>query len=270
MTPAERAASAVNGGHVVFDGPAVGAAAPRVLGPLPVLRVEAPASIVGDLDFGTASFGPDVSQISLSGQLVQAADAADTAGPSPTDGCSAYSNASAVAGHIAFVDRGDCLFTEKATRAQAAGAVAVVIVDNVSATFPPGMAGDDPAITIPCISVTQAAGESLRANLGAGVMVEIGADPRRRAGAGALNRPRLYAPNPTEPGSSISHWDTGATPNLLMEPNLNDDLPHAVDLTLQLLRDIGWRSDTVPETQNREAPDGVDAERSPQTVEDRP
>ena len=114
-----------------------------------------------------------------------------------------------------------------------------------------------------------AAGGSSDAGSDAGVLVEIGADPRRLAGAGALDRPRLYAPNPTEPGSSISHWDTGATPNLLMEPDLNDDLPHEVDLTLPLLRDIGWRSDTVPETQDREAPDGAEAERSPQTV-DRP
>jgi hypothetical protein len=50
----------------------------------------------------------------------------------------------------------------------------------------------------------------------------------------------LYAPNPVEPGSSISHWDTSAHPNLLMEPNLSSDLQHNVDLTLPLLRDIGW------------------------------
>ena len=135
MTPGERAVSAINGGNVVFDGPAVRAAAPRTLGPLPVLRVEAPPSIVGDLDFGTAAFGPDVSEAAVSGQLVQAIDAADTVGPSTTDGCSAYSNAAAVAGKIALVDRGDCLFVEKAANAQAAGAVAVVIADNVSGTL---------------------------------------------------------------------------------------------------------------------------------------
>ena len=85
-----------------------------------------------------------------------------------------------------------------------------------------------------------------------------------------MNRPRLYAPNPTEPGSSISHWDTSATPNLLMEPNLSGDLPHAVDLTLPLLRDIGWRSDSFPELQEREAPEEAGRERATREVTDRP
>ena len=55
-----------------------------------------------------------------------------------------------------------------------------------------------------------------------------------------------------------------------MEPSLNGDLPHGVDLTLPLLRDIGWVSDTVPETEDRAAPEGAGAERSPRTVADRP
>jgi len=29
-----------------------------------------------------------------------------------------------------------------------------------------------------------------------------------------------------------------------MEPNISDDLPHAVDLTLPLLQDIGWSDDS--------------------------
>jgi len=269
MTPAERAASAVNGGHVVFDGPAVGAAAPDFLGPFVGVRVDAPGAIAGDLEFTTASFGPVLGSDTLSGELVQATDAADASGPATTDGCSAFSNASQIAGRIALVDRGDCDFVVKAANAQAAGAIAMVVANNVS-TQMPGLGGTAPEITIPSIGVNQAEGATLKASLDDGVILSIGTNPRRRAGAGALNRPRLYAPSPTEPGSSISHWDTGATPNLLMEPDLNDDLPHEVDLTLPLLRDIGWRSDTVPETADRETPDGADAERSPQTVEDRP
>jgi hypothetical protein len=45
-------------------------------------------------------------------------------------------------------------------------------------------------------------------------------------------------------GSSISHYDTVAIRNLLMEPAINGDLTHKVkapdDLTFELLRDIGW------------------------------
>ena len=270
MTAAERAVSDLNTGHVLWDGAAVTAQAPGVLGPMLVLTVDAPASIAGDLDFGTAAFGPDLSEVTVSGQLVQAIDAADIPGPATTDGCSAYSNASAVHGHIALADRGDCLFVEKAANAQTAGATALVVVDNVIAAQPPGMAGDDPTITIPVISVTQADGATLKANLGAGVHVRIGVNPGRLAGTGSLGRLRLYAPNPAEPGSSISHWDTSATPNLLMEPNLSGDLPHTVDLTLPLLHDIGWSSDSFPEPQPREAPERAGRERATREVTDRP
>ena len=57
----------------------------------------------------------------------------------------------------------------------------------------------------------------------------------------------MFNPNPTVAGSSISHWDTIAFPNLLMEPAINPDLTLSVkppqDLTLSLMRDIGWYPD---------------------------
>jgi len=63
-------------------------------------------------------------------------------------------------------------------------------------------------------------------------------------GADFLDRVFLYTPNPNQPGSSVSHYDTLAKPNLLMEPFLTPNQPIAVsppnDLTLQLLLDIGW------------------------------
>ena len=42
----------------------------------------------------------------------------------------------------------------------------------------------------------------------------------------------------------MSHYDTLAFPNLLMEPAINGDLPQKVqapfDLTFELLQDTGW------------------------------
>ena len=65
-------------------------------------------------------------------------------------------------------------------------------------------------------------------------------------GADSANRIRMYAPNPFEPGSSVSHFDRSASPNLLMEPNITSNLNHTVgppsDLTFLLLRDIGWNT----------------------------
>ncbi|MEJ7713283.1 MAG: hypothetical protein WKF84_26410 [Pyrinomonadaceae bacterium] len=75
----------------------------------------------------------------------------------------------------------------------------------------------------------------------------LGVNLSIRAGADRANRALIYTPNPVEPGSSISHWDRSATPNQLMEPNINSDLTFEVkppqDLTLPLLRDIGWFAD---------------------------
>ena len=72
----------------------------------------------------------------------------------------------------------------------------------------------------------------------------LSSDPSRRAGADALGRPLLYTPNPLVPGSSVSHWDVSASPNLLMEPNISPDLGLVLvppkDLTKPLLKDLGW------------------------------
>jgi hypothetical protein len=65
------------------------------------------------------------------------------------------------------------------------------------------------------------------------------------AGRDAANgRVELYAPNPVSLGSSISHYGTSTSPNLLMEPFINTGLPLDLDLTRQQMRDIGWFRDT--------------------------
>ena len=57
-------------------------------------------------------------------------------------------------------------------------------------------------------------------------------------------RPLMYTPPTLEKGSSVSHWDTTAFPNQLMEPLIEHDLTHSVttpqDLTFSLMQDIGW------------------------------
>lgn len=66
-------------------------------------------------------------------------------------------------------------------------------------------------------------------------------DPTRLSGADDLGRMLLYTPNPLEPGSSMSHWDLSAAPDLLMEPSYSSAVPLGeVDLTLPHFRDIGW------------------------------
>ena len=83
-------------------------------------------------------------------------------------------------------------------------------------------------------------GAALKASLSSGVHATLRLNLAQLAGADSSGRALLYATNPILAGSSISHWDSIAFPNLLMEPFINPDLTHGTDLTLPLLRDIGW------------------------------
>jgi PA domain-containing protein len=241
MSDAQRAASAKNALRVAWNGPNVTAAAPGTLMPgTPILVVDSPAAIAGELNIGTASFGPAISTAAISGPLVQALDPADTAGPTTFDACSPLTNAAAIAGKIAFVDRGTCTFVVKTKNAQSAGALALIVTDNVDGNPPPGLGGTDPTVTIPAVRITKADGDRIKANIGAGVSVTLRLDPTRLAGADAKGRVLLYATDPVIPGSSISHFDPSATPDLLMEPNDTPGLKQGVDLTLPALLDIGW------------------------------
>jgi hypothetical protein len=72
------------------------------------------------------------------------------------------------------------------------------------------------------------------------------------AGNDSAGRVRLYTPTTFQGGSSVSHFDTVASPNLLMEPAINPGIPTSLDLTRQVMRDIGWyrdsNGDLIPDT----------------------
>jgi hypothetical protein len=250
MTNAQRVAAASRFARIVLDAPGVKAALPSVLSfGSPELQVKQPAAIAASLQFGTAVFGPRVGSPNVSAPVVAAIDAADGFGPATTDGCSALSNSAAVAGKIALVERGTCGFVVKARNATEAGAVGVIIYNNAAnvAAAPPSMADDGvngAFVTVPTVSVTRADGLTIVGQLANGVVAGLTVDPTIRAGADAAGRPRVYAPFPISPGSSISHYDTIAFRNLLMEPAINGDLTHQLkapfDLTFELLHDEGW------------------------------
>jgi hypothetical protein len=248
-TNADRLASATRFGRVVWDGANVTGGVPSVLRfGSPFVEVNAPAAVAGPYQFGTAAFGPGVGSPDVTAFVEAAADAVETGGTA-TDGCSPFANAAAMAGKIALIERGLCGFAAKARNATLAGAAAVLIYNNAANVngAPPGM-GDDGIngafVTIPTVSVRRADGLAILAQLGNGVSMEIALDLTLRAGADALGRAKVYAPFPVVGGSSISHYDTSASRNLLMEPAINPDLTHRVkapdDLTFELLRDVGW------------------------------
>ena len=76
-----------------------------------------------------------------------------------TIGCAAPP-ANFYSGTIAFIKRGTCTFSAKAAKAQAAGALAVVLYNNQPGALNPTVAGG-PAITIPVVAVTQSDGTAI-------------------------------------------------------------------------------------------------------------
>ncbi|MBB3220168.1 PA domain-containing protein [Pseudoduganella umbonata] len=250
LSEEERVANAVSVDGLSWDGPNVNAAVPDVLGPRGVVTIGGPAagSAAGEKSFGEASFGPGVTAANVTGQIMPVVENRAT---NTGLACAPLSpaNAKAVQGNIALVDRGTCPFVEKAAFVQAAGAIAMIVADNAPGD-PAGMSGSDPDVTIPSVRVTQATGLALKAALASrsrtssGVTATLGADPTRLAGTDNQKRILLYAPSTFSPGSSVSHYTTAATPNQLMEPSINDDLTHELvppkDLTVPLLKDLGW------------------------------
>lgn len=230
MVDAERVTSSINDPFLVWDGPSVNGALASTLGPSTVLRITAPAAIAGSSVANPATFGPAIT--TTTAQIVLADD-----GTAPNDdGCTALTNGAAVAGKIVLIQRGTCTFVVKAANAQAAGAIGVVVYNNAAGL--PGMGGTDPTITIPAIGVTQALGQQIIAQATA-VTGSITTDATLPAGTNG-GKLRMHAPNPLVGGSSVSHWTTDASPNLLMEPAINNNLFDQVDLTRNLFQDIFW------------------------------
>jgi hypothetical protein len=119
-----------------------------------------------------AEFGARLARIGPSARLVAA---------QPPLADTELSNAAEVGGAVALVERGAVSFVEKARRAQAAGAVGLVIVNSEDAEYVPlGMPGDeDVYIPVVCVTRTdgQAVAERLRSEHGsAALTLEFGDD----------------------------------------------------------------------------------------------
>ncbi len=113
----------------------------------------------GPMSVGIAAFSPAAS---VTANLILVNDGVGTV----TDACTAITNN--IIGKVALIDRGTCNYISKAQAAQAAGAVGVIIANNVSGAAP-AMTGT-PTLSIPCVSVSQANGNTLKSSLLSGVV----------------------------------------------------------------------------------------------------
>jgi hypothetical protein len=250
MTSAERAASAVNNLKLAWNG-ANAVAGATILTGTPTVTAVSPAGPVASLDYSVSAFGPVMPTTGKLGALATITTQTGETGP----GCETFNaaNVAAVTGKVAIISRGVCGFAVKVKNAQNAGAIAVLLANNVAGAIAPG--GSDATITIPSAGITQADGDRLKAAVAAAkplgtraaagvVTASLAIDAARKAGADLAGRPLLYTPSTLASGSSVSHWDITAFPNLLMEPNINSDLTLTLtppkDITLPLMKDIGW------------------------------
>ena len=89
--------------------------------------------------------------------------------PDPNDGCESVTNSGDLSGKIALIRRGTCEFGFKALVAQNAGAIAVVVINNVEGP-PIIMAGGDfgDQVTIPALMISDVTGAAIVAELEAG------------------------------------------------------------------------------------------------------
>jgi hypothetical protein len=242
MTNRQRKQSAINFRNLVWTGAAVTADAPSVLvAGTPELVLNSRREKI--FAVGTASFGPPLDATGVTAALATIVTQSGEVGP----GCSPFDagNTAAVSRKVAIIDRGGCAFTQKTKNAQLAGAKAVLIANNVAGP-PPGLGGTDATITIPAVGVSQDDGATLKASIRPRLSptVTLHLNGSQLAGADVDGRVLLYTPDPYQGGSSVSHWDTIAFHNLLLEPAINGDLTHEVkppqDLTKSLFTDIGW------------------------------
>ena len=115
------------------------------------LIVNTPSNVAGSYLMVGANFGGDLSA-PLTGDVVEVDD-----GTAPNaDACSALINGGDLSGNIALLDRGDCQFGTKCLNAQNAGAVAVIVCNNVAgAPFSMGPGNDGDQVTIPAVMIGQ-------------------------------------------------------------------------------------------------------------------
>jgi hypothetical protein len=123
-----------------------------------VVTIDPPSTAAGDYPASEAAFGPAPTVAGVSGDVVLVNDGS----ASPTLGCLPL--VGFPTGAIALIDRGSCTFVAKVSNAQAAGAIAVIVVNHM-----PGdaidMGGSDPTISIPSVMVSMDDGNTIKSGL---------------------------------------------------------------------------------------------------------
>lgn len=129
------------------------------------VKINSPASVEGPIDHtisnngsgGSTQWGGDIGASPINDvEIVKAV---------PFNGCGALTNASAMNGKVALIERGDCEFGAKALAAENAGAVAVIIFNNIpnAPAIQMGEGAQGQSVSIPAIMISNQDGLALAA-----------------------------------------------------------------------------------------------------------
>jgi len=122
--------------------------------------VNSPNNIAGNYTSVAAQFGQSI--YSITGNLV----IADDGSASSMEACNPLVNGAAINGNIAVLDRGNCEFGVKCLNAQNAGAIAVIVCNNVAGApiaMAPGAQGAN--VTIPALMLSQQDCNTIKAQI---------------------------------------------------------------------------------------------------------
>ena len=231
MTNAQRAASAQNVRHLVWQGENVTKTAAKVLamGAPRIALAPAVNGFTGALS--EADFGRFLSAGAVNAPIVIG---------SPIDGCALPP---VYTGKVVLFAGGNCPSSQKSQLAQSGGALAILISD-ANGIEPPFSLDDPPSqvamfpVHIPVIGVTNA--DAVLLTGVSNESVTLDADATRFVGADGQGQMYMYATRPLLEGSTVSHWDTLARPDLMEEPNASYTVSHDLRMEAALMRHIGW------------------------------
>jgi hypothetical protein len=194
---------------------------PDLVGSVPLdelprlVTIDEPSSAAGTYEAAGAAFGPAPTLDGVDGNIVYVNDGVVGVGTPPgtvNDGCEPFT---VPAGSIALMDRGFCGFVVKVANAQAAGASAVIVANNVTGT-PITMGGTDPTITIPAVHVSLEDGNTIKAGLPASGTVstnaERGCGSHTATGVPDLENGRLLVYNSSSAGGVCDFFEIVEVP----------------------------------------------------------